>query len=183
MSLEFATLLLEMQCVAFICLGLFVQRRACILKFEIVSVQEQFDMRSKMAHDYCRQEEGQKEREKEQQQNARMMTARKGLLQGALYIVNASVNRTVVCGCGQQQSLGCLCRHLKRCLRNCSSIQSASWLVIPNFAVWSHQFWQYHHSDLQCKTTTARAKAFSINAAIRHTVQCMAAISKLEFIE
>lgn len=114
MSLEFATLLLEIQCVAFICLGLFVQRRACILKFEIVSVQEQFDMRSKMAHDYCRQEEGQKEREKEQQQNARMMTARKGLLQGALYIVNASVNRTVVCGCGQQQSLGCLCRHLKR---------------------------------------------------------------------
>jgi hypothetical protein len=51
-----------------------------------------------MGNDYRRQEEGQKEREKEQQQNARMMTASKRLLQGALYVVNASVNRTVVCG-------------------------------------------------------------------------------------
>lgn len=67
-------------------------------------------------------------------------------------------------------------------LSYCSSIQLNSWLAIPNFAVWSHQCWQYHHSVLQCKTTTARAKAFSINAAIRHTVQCMAAISKLEFM-
>lgn len=67
-----------------------------------------------MGNDYRRQEEGQKEREKEQQQNARMMTASKRLLQGALYVVNASVNRTVVCGL--RQCLGCLCCHPKRCL-------------------------------------------------------------------
>lgn len=142
-----------------------------------------------MGKNYRRQEEGQKEREKEQQQNARMMTASERLLQGALYVVNASVNRTVVCGL---RSAAMFRMPLlppekvfeSQTLSYCSSIQLSSWLAILNFAVWSHQCWQYHHSVLQCKITTARAKAFSImiNAAIRHTVQCMAAISKLEFM-